>query len=215
MKFLLLTGLVLAAATARAELITFDDLPSGTTLGNQYAGATFTPGIGGLTVPTLPPFMVAPGPWATNTDMTVGPSTDASIREPLSGNVVRTVMGHIAENGDPAFTITFAQPIASMSLDLGGFRVGGNYYGKLYAFRGDSSTHFAEASATLGSHWGQTLSLSNLSGATKIVVVPGHRDDHVSFDNLRYTTSVPEPASLAVLGLGGLALLKRRRKSRR
>lgn len=44
-KFLAALGLTLSAATANAVVLTFDDLPAGTTVTNQYAGlgVTFTP----------------------------------------------------------------------------------------------------------------------------------------------------------------------------
>ncbi len=38
----------------------------------------------------------------------------------------------------------------------------------------------------------------------------GYDNPHASFENIEFTLTVPEPASLAVLALGGLAVLRRR-----
>lgn len=210
MKLLLPLGFLLVASAAHAELITFDGLASGTTLSNQYTGVTFAAGTGGLSVPNSTTTIEG---FATNTSLTVMPlsiANTATAAAPLSGGVLHSRAGWISENGDPVFTITFANPITAFSLDFGSVDVPRDSV--IYAYTATGTSAIASTKAVAAGGLNQTVSLSNLVGVTRIAVTPGSYGDYVAVDNVRYTTAVPEPATMAALGLGALALVKRRRK---
>lgn len=202
-------GLASLATSANATVITFDNLATDTIVSNQYAGVTFSAGTGGLTVPN--PTNTTQG-FASNTGMGVTPLSGGDVGggagSPLSGMILhRFSADWLAEDGDPVFVITFASSITDISIDFGGVATPAST--AIYAYAGGVQVASAAGTST-GSF---TLSLTGLSGVTQVAVTPGDFGDWVGVDNVNYTTSsVPEPAALAVLGFGVVAMLRRRRK---
>ena len=207
-------GLLMAGADAGAATytITFDDLAVGTTLSNQYAastGATFSPG-GALTDDQQ---SQGSGSWADNTDMTIVSASGAdtnNLGTPslVSGNILGSYSGWEAEDGDPAFTITFASAISSISADFASVYDGGDV--AIYAYSG--STLVGEVTGADSGYGQFMLSLSS-PDVTSVVITPGSYGDYVAVDNISFTTAVPEPANVALilLGLGAVAARRRAR----
>lgn len=198
-------------ASAATYTIALDDLAAGSTLSSQYAsttGAIFTAG-GARTYDAQ---SQGSGTWADNTDMTVvsaaGSDTN-NLGTPslVSGNVLGSYGGWESEDGDPAFTITFAGAVSSISADFASV-----YYGTdvaIYAYSGNTLVGTVTGG---GSDYGQfALSLS-APDITSVVITPGSYGDYVAVDNISFTTAVPEPANLALLAAGLGVLAMRRRK---
>lgn len=207
--FLALAG---THASAQSYNITFDEgvVASGATLSNQFAawGVTFAPGTPfGGSGPN--------GSYATNTDMGITATDVGGGTDPTHGNLLHTFGGWLGENGDPVFTMTFARPITSITVQFNGVATPSS--STLRAYSGTSLVN-SKAVTTTGF---SDVSLTGLSGVTRVVVTPGDFFDWVGIDNIRYNItpagpSVPEPGSLAMLagmGVTGTGLLLRRRRS--
>ena len=215
--FLAVCALPCAQAAAAPVVITFDagdpagGLAAGATLANQYAavGVTFAPN----------GFADAGGPthdWASNTSMAVAASdgTDVgALGAPalVSGNLLRSFSGWMAEGGDPSFSANFSAGITAFSADFAGVAQPKNT--RLFAFNGNTLL-----GSVVGTAMGQfTLSISSATLIDRVVITPGSFEDWVGVDNITFSpaqaTAVPEPASCAMLGLG-LALLGLRRRQR-
>lgn len=206
----LAAGLTLACAQASATTLSFEDLAAGTTLSNQYAalGATFSPnaftGTGSSTSGEV---------WASNADMTIvlSTGTDAGgLGTPaglVSGNILRSFNGWLAEDGDPSFTITFSGPATDFSAAFAGVSTAADV--TLFAFNGATLVGTVSGATT-----GQFV-LSFAGPVTSVAIRPGSFNDWVGVDNISYTlAAVPEVSTYAMMGLG-LALLafKRRRQA--
>ncbi|MDO9093097.1 MAG: PEP-CTERM sorting domain-containing protein [Rubrivivax sp.] len=204
------SALVLAASQASAVTINFDDLATGSTLSNQYAG---------LGVTFSPNAFSGPGssgsgqPWASNTDMTLasvtgGAADVGALGSPslVSGNVLHRYNNWLGEDGDPSFLINFSTPVTSVSLDFAG--VSGNLYApdsRLFIYNG--STLLAEVGATLPSSSVAQLTLSYAAASiTSVAVAMGSYDDWVAVDNLVFAP-VPEPGTYGLMALGLLAVV--------
>ncbi len=209
-KSFLITGVAVLgalAASANATLIDFNSLAEGTIVSNQFAGVTFAAGTGGLTVPNA---VSTTQGFATNTGLGVTLTDLGGLGTPnlMSGMVLhRFNADWLAEDGDPVFVMTFTGNVTDISIDFNGMSTPAST--GIFAYAGGSMVASIFATSTTG---GQTLSLTGLTGVTQIAVTPGDFGDWVGVDNINYTVStVPEPASFAVLGLGALALIRRRR----
>lgn len=205
-------GVVLAlsamSVSAHATLIDFNSLAEGTIVSNQFAGVTFAAGTGGLFVPN--PIGSVQG-FATNTGLGVTSTDLGGLGTPVlvSGMVLhRFTADWLSENGDPVFVMTFADDVTDISIDFNGIAVPAST--GIYAYSGGSLVASSVAVLSTG---GETLSFTGLSGVNQIAVTPGDFNDWVGIDNINYTIAdpVPEPASLVVLGLGAVALIRRRK----
>lgn len=201
--FAVATSLLLAVGQASAVTITFEDLAEGATLASQYAGigAVFSAnafaGVGGPT-----------GDWASNTDMTITSTDVGGLGTPplVSGNVLHSFGGWLAEDGDPSFTITFSTPISSVSAAFAGVSTPADV--RLIAYNG--ATLLGEAPTSLVATGQFTLSFAAAS-ITKVVITPGSFNDWVGVDNIVFAP-VPEVSTYAMMGLGlGLLAFKRRK----
>lgn len=203
MKLLAITALVAVSTASFAGLITFDESGrfDGEVLSNQYSGVTFA--AGNTTGATISP--VTSGSFATNTGMSLT-TTDigGGVTSPISGRMLHSFGDWLSENGHPIFTITFAQPISDISIDFGGVASALASSTRILAVTGSNVTSSVAASGS-GTF---TLSLTGLN-TTQVVVTPGDFGDWVGVDNIRYT-AVPEPATMAALGIGLLALRRRK-----
>ena len=203
-------GFLAMAGSAAATTITFDDLAIGTTLSNQYSGqgVTFSAnafsGAGGPT-----------GNWATNTNLTIVSATGSdvgSLGTPslVGGNLLRSFVGWLGENGDPSFLISFGSAVNSVNLDFAGVAIPSST--RLFVYNGA-----ALLGVVTGSVKGQFTLGYSAASITSIGVTPGDFSDWVGVDNLTYTLAggpVPEPATwgLMLVGFGGLGTVLRRRR---
>jgi len=211
MKIPLSLSALLLVSISSAGSINFDDssVSIGSILSTQYSGlgVTFSPNaLAGAGGPT--------GDWATNTDLTIVSSTGGDVGglgtpSLVSGLLLRSFNGWLGEDGDASFAINFAGGITDISMDFAGISTPAS--SRIFAF--DASNNLLASVAASGT--GQrTLSLSGLATATKVVVTPGDFFDWVGIDNINFTpAAVPEPTTMAALGLGALAMLRRRKKA--
>ena len=211
-----LLALAATALSAQAVLIDFESVDVGATLSDQFAGqgVTFASGTGGLDVPN--PVSTSPV-FATKTDLTITTVEAANsvgltgpLGAPLSGNVLGSFEGWLAEDGDPVFRLLFSTAISSISLDFGSneFTFGG---AGLFAYNA-AGTLVATKTTVDSGGVNQTVSLSGLVGVVTVAVVPGGYNDYIAVDNLNFQP-VPEPSALAALALPVLGLLKRRKRA--
>lgn len=209
-RALLLPGsllLSLVAASANATLIDFNSLSEGEVVSSQFAGVTFSAGPGSLDVPNA-----GGNGLATNSNMQVTSTDLGGLGTPslVSGMILRTFDGWLDEDGDSVFVMTFATGIESISVDFAGISTASST--AMYAYAG-GTTHVASITATGTGQ--QTLTLSGLGNATQVAITAGDFFDWVGVDNINYTpaSTVPEPATMAVLGIGAAAMLRRRKRS--
>ncbi len=214
MKVFTVGALALAASSSFATLINFDDgsVVVGSTLSNQYSGVTFAGGTGGLTVPN--PAASAQG-FATATDMTIVDSAGSDVGglgspSLVSGLLLHSFNGWLSEDGDAVLVMTFGNNVTDISMDFAGSADPASC--GLFAYdAGGTMLSAVTGTVTTGQF---TLSLAGLTGANRVAVTFGDFNDWVGIDNINYTAqAVPEPASMAALGLGVAALLRRRRKA--
>ncbi len=213
---LVAVGLLGCAASSEATVITFDNVAVGSALSNQYAaqGVTFAAGGGQYQG------VVNPNPdfgFATNTDLTISQfSTSLGEGAPLSGLVLRSEAGFRQENGNPVFTMTFSQSLATLSLDFGDVTSSYNYQAAIFALQPNNNA--VQIALEPGAQNGTSTAVGIPAGVTRIIVVPGAEDDFVAVDNLNFTfaaaAGVPEPTPVAaaLIGLGLLGVLWKRHR---
>jgi hypothetical protein len=201
----LASACLLFAAPAHAVTLTFDDLPVGTTLSNDYAGVLFSPNAF-----SGPGTSSSGQDWATNTDMKIVDSAGSNVGglgtpSLVSGNLLHSYNGWAAEDGDPSFLITFTAPISSISITFAGVTTPADV--RFEAYNGASYLDEVVGSGT-DSQFTLTFSAPSI---TSVAVAPGSFDDWVGVDNIEFTLAVPEPAAWMLLaaGLGGLAVRRR------
>ncbi|RTL47011.1 MAG: PEP-CTERM sorting domain-containing protein [Burkholderiales bacterium] len=190
-------------------LIDFENLSVGDTLDSQYAawGVTFSPSpYSGTNSPS--------GGWATNTDLTIvaadgGDTGGLGTPNLVSGNILRSRKGWLAEDGDASILLTFSTPISAFSVDFAGIGNVASTGIDIYSITG---TYITTVSATVAGQ--QTLSYTG-SGIGFVVLTPGDYNDWVGIDNISFTVAaaVPEPGTygMLALGLGVIAIAVRRR----
>lgn len=206
MKFLLCASFMVGLTSASyglVRIINFEtdanggSLTSGAIVGTQFSswGVVFTSGaLSGIG-------------WATNTTMELGNSADGTTgigATSSMGNVLRSYPGFLAEDGDPSFRIDLPTGATGISLDFIGDHDGES---RLMAF--DSAGSLVD-NQVVSDGFAQVKHLSvSASAIAYAIVLPGSYNDWVGVDNVAVTV-VPEPTSLAALGLGGLCLLRKR-----
>lgn len=186
-----------------------DPIPFGSSFAFQYAawgvGASpnaFSGSNAGGTV----------GSWATNTDMMI--STDAGVGARTGGgNMVHSLSGWLNEDGDPSFELSFLYRIDAISAVFTGIGTSNSFAGIIaYSDTDQIVGEVHVQDPLLGGATTQTLSLTGLNAASRVVIIPGTYDDWVGVDDISFTdAALPTPGAATLMGLGGLLAARRRR----
>ena len=116
---------------------------------------------------------------------------------------------------DGFFLLTFSGLDDELTYDLtGGFdNNGGNAnFDATWSADGQSFTTLTTNSDPAGAGYGTLTGLST-DGDGNLEITVARNTLHVTVGGLTLTSVVPEPSSLALLGLGGLMMIKRRRRA--
>ncbi len=212
-SFTIVSGIVLAAAStaASAGFINFNSLANNTAVANQFAPeAVFTSGLPAGVSGTAAGLFGANSSYSTSfSPVTVLKVTDTDVgtypSNPADQKVLHTFTDWLNETGNPVFTITFSQPVTSISIDVFGDTSGASV---LAGVSGSSIVNFVKA----GTSGRETISRTYTAaqGVTKVVVLPGAYGDWAAVDNISYTL-VPGPGATALAALGGIFAVRRRR----
>jgi hypothetical protein len=165
-----------------ATLITFDEglVSEGDTLFDQYAamGVFFTPN--GFTGTNS----ITGNPFATNSDMTITATDLGGLGSPalVSGNLLHSFGGWLAEDGDPSIVMTFAFDVSSVSADFAGMAIVGSTGLMAYDAAGGFLGQVTNAG---GGQANLSLSFSNIRS---VVILPGE-----STTGWAWTTSASPP----------------------
>ena len=155
--------------------------------------------------------------WATNTDMGIVASTGADVGglggpALVSGNILHSFSGWLAEEGDASFAANFTTAINSFSADFAGVFIAGDT--ALYVFIGTSLLGVVIGPEKAGQ---DTLSCSGPS-ITRVVVAAGSFADWVGVDHICFTqvAAIPEPRESVLMAIGLAAVfVAMRRRARR
>lgn len=196
-KFAAIAALVAAASFARADVINFDNLATGTVVTTQYPGVTFSSIAGQHN------------------------ETDAFSN---GGNSVPNILCTYANGGGincthPTF-IDFASPVGGLSF----LAVEPNGEGEVASINVFQSGAFTTNIPLIGLGSGggfgagnKSIDLTAYPNVTRIELVgPGGSGlldgpgNGIGWDNFEFTF-VPAPSSVALLGLGGMVISRRRR----
>ncbi len=178
------------AAPNTTYSITFDagdpigGLTVGAVLGAQYqatTGAVFTAnGFTGAGGPN--------GDWATNTDTTIVDSAGGDVGglgtpALVSGNVLRSFNGWLAEDGDSSIRVTFDLPVSTFSATFCGIATAAST--RVFAF--DASNNLLTTSTAAGTGQ-QVVTVANATPIKSVVLTTGDFFDWVGVDNITFTT---------------------------
>ena len=176
---------------AGAETISFDELAPGDVVFNQYQnlGVTFQ-----ANVFLGPSGSSSRSEWATNSKILVVPVAPVDPKKLdfgelgspalVTGNILHSFNDWLNEDGDPNWSITFAQPITSISVDFAGVTVFADT--KLFIYTNGGLAEIVTALPT-GAKIGQLTLKSTVPRITRVVIALGTYDDWVGVDNITFT----------------------------
>lgn len=174
------------ATFANAQLIDFEGLGEGTPVDTQYAGlgVEFSTNIGTASISSYTSFFG-------------------------SDVLANATMGGAASDRALTLIMEFSTPITDLEFDFNSAGDPGPAFPIRFYNAGGLSSSDSLASA--GSSWTTDIMFGGLDSVTRVEIDSGGGDGWLfGIDNMDFR-QVPAPASLALLGMGGLVAARRRR----